>query len=552
MVGNLIPNKGIELAIEGVAQARHLAPTWELEVYGKVADQDYRAELDDLSTRHLGGSVLVGPAYGDDLVAAYARADLVVMGGTFESFCFPLVEAMRSGCVVVAPACALVDEICGDVAVTYREGDASSLAAALEQGWAERSQRSPLGVERSRRFSWSATAERTVSLVRAAVSGAAPASPAEPDTARVLVDLSVAPVGGAGTYVDGFVHGLVHGEIDQLDRVVVVVDRGWADDRADALAALTSTGVVVEELAFPAPGTRRAGVSRGGLLRAAAQRHRVDLSYFPRDVAPVRTGPYVVLARNLYASQAFRSSAAVGGPFAAFVLRAAARRSASKAVAVLAVSDVMAQALAPRVSVAAVVHHGCLLAPYDRGTLAPSGDGPRRVVMVGNVIANKRIEVVIDGVARAVARAPPGSWRCTAPDPTPATPRPSTKRRSHGSAQRCWRVPSGAKPLRRPTSRPMYWSWAERSSRSGFPLVEAMRSGCVVVAPACALVDEICGDVAVTYREGDASSLAAALEQGWAERSHRSPLGVERSRAFDWAQAVERTIHLLRANAPRR
>ena len=171
MVGNLIPNKGIEVAIEGLAQARQVAPSWTLAVYGNPVDREYGAELEGLSRRRLGESVLVGPAYGDALVAAYAAADVLVMGGSFESFCFPLVEAMRAGCVVVAPACVLVDEICGDVAVTYREGDGASLAAALEQGWAERAHRSPLGVERSREFSWSATAEQTISLVRAAVAG---------------------------------------------------------------------------------------------------------------------------------------------------------------------------------------------------------------------------------------------------------------------------------------------------------------------------------------------------------------------------------------------
>ena len=63
----------------------------------------------------------------------------------------------------------LVSELCGDVAVTYREGDAASLARALELAAAERQVRSARGVERSREYLWPATVERTLALVRAAV-----------------------------------------------------------------------------------------------------------------------------------------------------------------------------------------------------------------------------------------------------------------------------------------------------------------------------------------------------------------------------------------------
>ena len=93
----------------------------------------------------------------------------MAVGGTFESFCFPLVEAMRSSCVVVAPECALVREVCGDAAVTYAEGDAASLADALERAWTEREERRRAGLARSLDFTWAATVEQTIESVRAAV-----------------------------------------------------------------------------------------------------------------------------------------------------------------------------------------------------------------------------------------------------------------------------------------------------------------------------------------------------------------------------------------------
>jgi glycosyltransferase involved in cell wall biosynthesis len=172
MVGTVMANKGMEVVIEGVAQARGAGRPWELHIYGGRGDDAYVTELDRLATEHLGASVLRGPAYGPDLAEAYRHAHVVAVGSTFESFCFPLVEAMRSSCVVVAPDCPLVHELCGPAAVTYQEGDPASLATALEVAWNERDARRAAGLERSRHFTWAAAVEQAVAVARAAVAAA--------------------------------------------------------------------------------------------------------------------------------------------------------------------------------------------------------------------------------------------------------------------------------------------------------------------------------------------------------------------------------------------
>ncbi len=58
---------------------------------------------------------------------------------------------------------------------------------------------------------------------------------------RILIDLSVAPPGGAGTYAAGFLSGLVEADLADRDRLVVVVDEAWASGHADMLRAVEQT-----------------------------------------------------------------------------------------------------------------------------------------------------------------------------------------------------------------------------------------------------------------------------------------------------------------------
>lgn len=362
---------------------------------------------------------------------------------------------------------------------------------------------------------------------------------------RILIDLSVAPPGGAGTYAAGFVSGLVEADLADRDRLVVVVDEAWAADHADALEAVQRTGTTVDACRFAPPGTWAARLGRGRAMRAIASRHDVDVAYFPRDAAPRLRQPIVVLANNLYAWQPFSSATAIGGRVAVTLLRAAARGTARRAVAVLAVSGPMRDAM-DGVEVAAIVHHGCAMEPFDRTDVPEDPHGPFRVAMVGTVMANKGIEVVIHGVAEARRAGRP--WELHV----------------HGARgdaayvaelDRLARQDLGTSVLRGPAYGPELVEAYRRAQVVAvggtfesfcFPLVEAMRSGCVVVAPDCALVHEVCGSAAVTYREGDPASLAAALEVAWTERDPRRRAGLERSLQFTWSATVEQTIGAVR------
>ena len=553
MIGNLIENKQVEVVIEGVAEARRRGGTWDMRVYGDRMDPAYADRVEALSQRLLGESVIHDPIGHAELVRAYQRADLLVMGGAFESFCHPLVEGMRSGCVVVAPDTALVREICGSVAVLYRESDPADLARALAVAAGERAVRSRLGIEWSRSFDWVDTVDRTLAAVRRVAVGrpTQPAlSPDERTRARVLIDMSVAPPGGAATYVDGFAHGLAVADISNKDRIVVVVDAYWARGHPALVEAMRTAGVDVVCRDFPRPGTWRARLGRGRILRDAARRAGVHAAFFPRDLAPPMSVPVVILTRNLYAWQAYATGAAIGGRIPAYMLRVEARRSARRAAVVLAVSGEMAR-LVTAAPVAGVIHHGCLMPEHPR----PKRSGPGRptvVVNIGNLMENKGVGTIIEGVA-VVRGLDDHDWDL----------RVHGKRSDSAYAAAMEQLSVdrlGASAL----NGPVYGDELLAAYQAAdivvvgttfesfcHPLVEGMRSGCVVVAPAGALVAEICGDVAVTYPEHDPQGLAEALLQARAELGDRSARGVERSRMFTWEQAATQTVAAVRAAVTR-
>jgi glycosyltransferase involved in cell wall biosynthesis len=552
MIANLIENKGVEPVVRAVANvAARGHDAWTLDVYGSRMDPMYAERVESLAVELLGHSPLRGSANGAALVDAYASIDVLVMGGSFESFCHPLVEGMRSGCVVVAPDCPLVHEICGDAAVTYREGSVADLERALLDAVGRRNELSQRGNDRSLAFDWTTTVDLTLAEVRRIGADTDdPAAGVDADRRpTMLVDLSVAPAGGAATYVHGFASGLVDADLPDRDRIVVVLDRHWADDHRDLVDAMRAAGLRLAVETFAPPGTWAARLGRGRVLRRVGRHHRVDVAYFPRDLAPRMRVPVVTLARNLYAWRPFASGAAIGGRVPATLLRWASRETTRRAAAVLAVSEVMAAAV-EGAAVDTIVHHGCALPEHPRRRVdAPD---PLVVTMIGNLIENKGMEVVVEGVARARSVDDRG-WDLRIygkrMDPVYADLVEAL------SVERL-----GASVLQGPAfgdELVAAYHAADVVVMGGTfesfcnPLVEAMRSGCVVVAPACDLVAELCGDVAVTYHELDADSLSEALVIAREQLDERSRRGIERARAFTWTAAVEQTIDAV-ARAGRR
>ncbi len=153
-VGRVAPNKGIELALMAllVTQA-HDDPGASLEVIGRPVVPAYTRALerfvDELGLRH--AVTFRGQVSDDDLVAAMAAADVLVMPSQHEGFGVPIVEAMAMGLPVVANKAGALPEIVGDAGLLVDALDPYATTAAIEMIRADVDVRHTLEVNARRR-----------------------------------------------------------------------------------------------------------------------------------------------------------------------------------------------------------------------------------------------------------------------------------------------------------------------------------------------------------------------------------------------------------------
>lgn len=110
---------------------------------------------------------------GDDktLIGAYRQAAVFVFPSRCEGFGFPLLEAMASGCPVVATKGGALEEIGGKHADYFTPGDAAELASVLVEvtGRERTATELTVAVEHARAFTWQRCAEQTAAVYREAI-----------------------------------------------------------------------------------------------------------------------------------------------------------------------------------------------------------------------------------------------------------------------------------------------------------------------------------------------------------------------------------------------
>ena len=134
LIGRIVPNKNIPLAIEAFAEyRRRFNPHSRLVIVGDQPIPHHSAEVHDAIGRHkLGGHVLItGKVSVAQLKALYLTADVLLVTSLHEGFGVPLVEAMGLRVPVVAVPNAAVG-FTGGHAAFYAEGTAAAVAETLD------------------------------------------------------------------------------------------------------------------------------------------------------------------------------------------------------------------------------------------------------------------------------------------------------------------------------------------------------------------------------------------------------------------------------------
>ena len=83
----------------------------------------------------------------------------------------------------------------------------------------------------------------------------------------------------------------------------------------------------------------------------------------------------------------------------------------------------------------------------------------------------------------------------------------------------------------------------------GIPILEAMASGTPVVTSRGGATEEVAGGAAVLVDPRDQAAIAAGIEEASARRGELVAAGLERARAFSWAETARRTAEVYREAA---
>jgi glycosyltransferase involved in cell wall biosynthesis len=157
-VGNHKPHKNLARMFEGFA----LADTDADLLLSGSPDETTRSLAERFGVT--GRVRYLGQASDDDLAAAYRGAVAAIIVSTHEGFGLPALEAMASGCPVIAGDRTALPEVVGDAGLLVDPEDPAAISAAIDllaTGGATAARLAAAGPIRARLWTWDAVAART-------------------------------------------------------------------------------------------------------------------------------------------------------------------------------------------------------------------------------------------------------------------------------------------------------------------------------------------------------------------------------------------------------
>lgn len=168
-VGNVKPHKNLKTLVAAFDKIKNVI-SHDLVIVGKkegfiTGDKNIESYVRALGDRiHFTGFI-------DDktLRQYYQNADLFIFPSLYEGFGFPPLEAMASGCPVIASNSASIPEVCGDAALYFEALDPNLLTKQILKLVDDPNLKSELrlkGLQRVENFRWDECAKKTCEVIK--------------------------------------------------------------------------------------------------------------------------------------------------------------------------------------------------------------------------------------------------------------------------------------------------------------------------------------------------------------------------------------------------
>jgi len=172
-VGTLEPRKNLKVLLEAFAMLPgSLQNRFQLVLAGKPGWRTAQLQSYLQSYPQRSRLVLTGYVSEDDLRSLYTSAEMFVCPSFYEGFGLPVLEALASGCPVIASSAASLKEVAGPAAIFVDPSspaeDWSRAIVRVAESVELRHSLAIAGREQARQFSWESCSRKTAEVLRSA------------------------------------------------------------------------------------------------------------------------------------------------------------------------------------------------------------------------------------------------------------------------------------------------------------------------------------------------------------------------------------------------
>ncbi|MCL4352862.1 glycosyltransferase family 4 protein, partial [Patescibacteria group bacterium] len=167
-VGNAYPHKNLKRLLLAFQKIKNTNKDLKLVFVGR---EDYFYKRLKINVHKMGFNkdvVFAGWVSNQELFYLYKNAIAAIVPSLMEGFGLPALEAMASGCLVLASDTPSLKEICKDAAIYFDPYDVNDLREKMRKVYLNDiyhlSEKKEKGLERAKAFSWRKMAEETLEV----------------------------------------------------------------------------------------------------------------------------------------------------------------------------------------------------------------------------------------------------------------------------------------------------------------------------------------------------------------------------------------------------